>query len=159
METKPATHPRAVQKTWTIRNRYDYIYAKICIFPTVSLSNGRRLTRLRDIRTSNEKRGVWCLTLLSGKVTSQGRSLWVSPARKWSVSWHHLCSSVVTSLRALISMCLGFSLRDGVCWVLCPVILVSQSTWCLGVLLANWSCELGMEQCQLGFWRTRRPLS
>jgi len=96
METKPATHPRAVQKTWTIRNRYGYIYAKICIFPTVSLSNGRRLTRLRDIWTSNEKRGVWCLTLLSGKVTSQGRSLWVSPATKWTYSsvkskfWQHL---------------------------------------------------------------------
>jgi len=43
METKPAKHPRAVQKTWTIRNRYGYRYAKICIFPTVSLSNGRRL--------------------------------------------------------------------------------------------------------------------
>ena len=48
----PSTHPRAVQKTWTIQNRYGYRYAKICIFPTVSLSNGRRLARLRDIQTS-----------------------------------------------------------------------------------------------------------
>ena len=38
------THPRAVQKMWTIRNRYGYRYAKICIFRTVSLSNGRRLS-------------------------------------------------------------------------------------------------------------------
>ena len=69
----PSTHPRAVQKTWTIRNRYGYRYAKICIFPTVSLSNGRRLARLHDIRTSYGKRGVWCLNLLSCKVMSRGR--------------------------------------------------------------------------------------
>ena len=69
----PSTHPPAVQKTWTIRNRYDYRYAKICIFPTVSLSNGRRLARLRDIRTWYGKRGVGCLTLLSCKVTSRRR--------------------------------------------------------------------------------------
>ena len=50
-----------------------YRYAKICIFSTVSLSNGRRLARLRDIRTWYGKRGVGCLTLLSCKVTSQGR--------------------------------------------------------------------------------------
>ena len=34
---------RAVQKTWTIRNRYGHTYAKICIFRTVSPSNGRCL--------------------------------------------------------------------------------------------------------------------
>ena len=73
LKLTPSTHPQAVQKTWTIQNRYGYRYAKICIFPTVSLSNGRRLARLRDIRTWYGKRGVGCLTLLSCKVTSRGR--------------------------------------------------------------------------------------
>ena len=50
METNPSMHPWAVQKTWTIRNRYGHRYAKICIPPIVSLSNGRRLTGLRDLR-------------------------------------------------------------------------------------------------------------
>ena len=68
-----STHPRAVQKTWTILNRYGYRYAKICIFPTVSLSNGRCLARLRDIRTWYGKKGLLCLTLLSCKVTSRGQ--------------------------------------------------------------------------------------
>ena len=67
----PSTHPRVVQKTWTIRNRYCDRYAKICIFSTVSLSNGRRLARLREIRTTYGKRGVECLSLLSCKVTSR----------------------------------------------------------------------------------------
>ena len=49
IETNPSTHPRAVQKMWTIRNRYGHRYAKICIPPTISLSNGRRLTGLRDL--------------------------------------------------------------------------------------------------------------
>ena len=39
-----STHPWAVQMTWTIRNTYGSIYAKRCIFRTVSLSNGRRLS-------------------------------------------------------------------------------------------------------------------
>ena len=30
--------------------RYGFRYGNICIFPTVSLSNGRRLTGLRDLR-------------------------------------------------------------------------------------------------------------
>ena len=82
----PSTHTQAVQKMWTLQNRYGYRYAKICIFPTMSLSNRRRLARLRDIWTSCRKRGVWCLTLLSCKVMSQGQ--WemifaiVSPATK-----------------------------------------------------------------------------
>jgi hypothetical protein len=50
IETNSSTHPRAVQRMWTIRNRYGYRYAKICILPTVSLSNGRRLTGLRNTR-------------------------------------------------------------------------------------------------------------
>ena len=50
-------HPRAIQKTCTIRNRYSYTYAKICILPTVSLSNGRHLTGLRDLRPWYGKRG------------------------------------------------------------------------------------------------------
>ena len=69
----PPMHPRAVQKMWTIRNRYGYRYAKICIFPTVSLLNGRHLARLRDIWISYGKRGAGCLTLLSYKVSSRGR--------------------------------------------------------------------------------------
>ena len=51
MKTKLMSHTRAVHKTWTIRNRYGYTYANICIFPMVSLSNGRHLTGLRDLRT------------------------------------------------------------------------------------------------------------
>ena len=47
METNPSTHPRAVQKTWTIRRRYGRKYAEIRISLTVSLSDGRRLTGLR----------------------------------------------------------------------------------------------------------------
>ena len=50
METNPSTHLRAIQKTWTIQNRYGHRYAKIYIPPTVSLSNGRCLTGLRDLR-------------------------------------------------------------------------------------------------------------
>jgi hypothetical protein len=50
METNPSMHPRAVQKTWTIRNRYGHRYAKIRIPPTVSVSDRRRLTGLRDLR-------------------------------------------------------------------------------------------------------------
>ena len=55
METNPSTHPRAVQKTWTIRNRYGHRYAKIHIPPTVSVSDRRRLTGLRT--TTVSKRG------------------------------------------------------------------------------------------------------
>jgi hypothetical protein len=47
METNSSTHPRSVQKIWTIRNRYDRRYAKTYIPPTISLSDGRCLTRLR----------------------------------------------------------------------------------------------------------------
>ena len=55
----PSTHPRAVQKMWIIRNRYGRTYAKFCIFPSVSISNGRHLTRLRDIWTCSTKSGVF----------------------------------------------------------------------------------------------------
>jgi hypothetical protein len=71
METNPSTHPRAVQKIWTIRNRYGYRYAKICIFLTVSLSNGRHLTGLHDTRTWYRNRGY---TLGGGEVRLVG--LW-----------------------------------------------------------------------------------
>ena len=57
METNTSTHPRAVQKTWTIRNRYGNRYANTCIPLSVSLSNGRRLTGLRDLRPWLENRG------------------------------------------------------------------------------------------------------
>ena len=50
METNPSTHPWAVQKTWTIQNRYGRRYAKIRIPTTVSLSDERCLTELRDLR-------------------------------------------------------------------------------------------------------------
>ena len=68
-----STHPRVVQKTWTIRNRYGYRYAKVCIFPTISLSNGRHLARLRDIQTWCGKKDLLCLALLSCKVTNRWR--------------------------------------------------------------------------------------
>jgi hypothetical protein len=55
METNPSTHPWAVQKTWTIQNRYGHRYAKIRIPPTVSVSDRRRLTGLRT--TTVSKRG------------------------------------------------------------------------------------------------------
>ena len=59
MRTNPIYAPyQAVQKTWTIRNRYGRTYAKFCIFPSVSISNGRRLTRLRDIQTCGTKSGL-----------------------------------------------------------------------------------------------------
>ena len=55
----PSTHPRADQKTWTIRNIYGYSYANICIVSAVSLSNGRRLTRMCHICKciTNTRRG------------------------------------------------------------------------------------------------------
>jgi hypothetical protein len=56
-ETNPSTHPRAVQNAWTIQNRYSRRYAMIYICPIVSLSNGRRLTGLRDLRPWDKKRG------------------------------------------------------------------------------------------------------
>jgi len=39
--------------TWTIRNRYGYRYAKICIFTSVSLSNGRRLSYVKVTSATN----------------------------------------------------------------------------------------------------------
>ena len=56
METNPSTHPRAVQKMWTIRNRYGHRYAEIHIPPTVSISDGRRLTRLHRSTYYNGKK-------------------------------------------------------------------------------------------------------
>ena len=58
METNPIYTYSGCPKNMDIRNRYGYRYTKIYIFPTVSLSNGRCLARLRDIRTSYGKRGV-----------------------------------------------------------------------------------------------------
>ena len=60
-------------KTWTVRNRYGCRYAKICIFPTVSLSNGRRLTRLRDLRPWYGKRLYlgWRCSQASGVVAGR----------------------------------------------------------------------------------------
>ena len=68
-----STHPRAVQKMWTIRNRYGHRYAKIRIAPTVSVSDGRRLTGLRT--TTVSKRGQlylgWRWRKASGAVASR----------------------------------------------------------------------------------------
>jgi hypothetical protein len=57
METNSSTDPWAVQKPWTIRNRYGQRYAQKCIPPAVSLSDGRHLTRLRDLRPYDQKTG------------------------------------------------------------------------------------------------------
>jgi hypothetical protein len=50
MKTNSSAHLRAVQKTWTILNRYDRRYAKTRRPTIVSLSDGRRLTGVRDLR-------------------------------------------------------------------------------------------------------------
>ena len=75
----PSTHPRAVQKMWTVRNRYGRTYAKFCIFPSVSISNGRRLTRLRDIRTCGTKRGV----LYASPCYTSCKLRWVAQVVRW----------------------------------------------------------------------------
>ena len=56
METNPSTHPRTVQKMWTIRNRNARRYAKICIPPKISLSDGRRLTGLHQSTTTDKRK-------------------------------------------------------------------------------------------------------
>ena len=66
----PSAHLRAVQKTWTIRNRYGYWYAKICIFLTVSLSNGRHLTGLRGDTWPGQRKSGY--TLGGGEVRLAG---------------------------------------------------------------------------------------
>ena len=55
IQTKSSTHQRAVQITWTIQNRYGRRYAEIRIPTTVSLSDGRRLTGLRDLARVTDK--------------------------------------------------------------------------------------------------------
>ena len=55
-ELASSTHLRAVQVTWTIRNRYGYRYAETCIPPAVSLSDGRRLTGVNDLRPFSGRR-------------------------------------------------------------------------------------------------------
>ena len=71
-----STHTRAVQKTWTIRNRYGQIHTVICMPPTVSLSDGRRLTGLRSLRQRYRSRGClylrWRWRQGSGAVASRG---------------------------------------------------------------------------------------
>jgi hypothetical protein len=49
LKLTPSMHLWAIQKAWTILNRYSYIYAKIFIFPTVSLSNGKHTIGLCDL--------------------------------------------------------------------------------------------------------------
>ena len=56
-----STHTWAVQITWTIRNRYRYRYAKICIFRTVSLSNGRRLSYV-SYEHNTKSKGCLCFS-------------------------------------------------------------------------------------------------
>jgi len=55
MKTNPSTHPQAVKKTWTIQNRYGYSYVEIHIAQTVSVSDGRHLTRLYQSTYDNDK--------------------------------------------------------------------------------------------------------
>ena len=74
-----STHPRAVQKTWTIQNRYGRTYATFCIFPSVSTSNGRRLTRLRDIRACGTKSGV----LYASPCYTSCNLRWVAQVVRW----------------------------------------------------------------------------
>ena len=126
----PSTHPRAVQKTWTIWNRYGYRYSKICIFPTVSLSNGRRLTRLRDIRTSYGKRGVWGLTLLSYKVTSRGR-------------WGMIFAIVSAATNEHNSVNCNEASFDLVC------VATKHPSWASNFSIWNFSCFRNLMGCKL----------
>ena len=74
-----STHPRAVQKMWTIRNRYGRTYAKFCIIPSVSISNGRRLTRLHDIQTCGTKSRV----LYASPCYMSCKLRWVAQVVRW----------------------------------------------------------------------------
>jgi hypothetical protein len=65
---------------WTIRNRYGHRYASICIFPIVSLSNRRCLTRLHDLGTWYGNRGI-CTCSPSNSTTRQGQVARRSPKR------------------------------------------------------------------------------
>ena len=62
-----STHTWAVQIAWTIWNRYRYRYAKICIFCTVSLSNGRRLSYV-SYEHNTKSKGCLCLSPISSTV-------------------------------------------------------------------------------------------
>ena len=57
METNPTYASAGCPKNVTIQNRYGFRYGNICIFPTISLSNGRRLTGY-VIYDHDTKRGV-----------------------------------------------------------------------------------------------------
>ena len=98
----PSTHPRAVQKTWTIWNRYGRTYAKFCIFPSVSISNGRCLTRLRDIQTCGMKSGL----LLYASPCYMVR--WRRPATgtRWRCSVlkkkNNMCEIIINNLLLLV---------------------------------------------------------
>ena len=63
-----------------MRNRYGQKYAKFCIFPFVSISNGRRLTRLRDIRTCGTKSG---LLLYAAPCYTSCKLRWVAQVVRW----------------------------------------------------------------------------
>jgi hypothetical protein len=54
MEANPSTHPRAIQETWTIQKRYRRKYA-LHTNDRVCLSDGRRLTRLRNLSSTMGK--------------------------------------------------------------------------------------------------------
>jgi hypothetical protein len=73
METNLIYAPSGCPKKWAIRNTYSYTYAKICIFRTVSLLNGRRLSRLRHLPTN----GMSGYTLGGGGVRIMGQ-WWVA---------------------------------------------------------------------------------
>jgi hypothetical protein len=78
MEANPSTHPWAIQETWTIRKEIpSQIYTDQHTNDRVSLLDGRRLTRLRDLRpTTIRKRGDylylgWRWRQASGAVASR----------------------------------------------------------------------------------------
>ena len=80
METNPIYASSGCPKTWTIRNRYGRTYAKFCIFPSVSISNGRCLTRLRDIQTCGTKSG---LLLYASPYYTSCKLRWVAQVVRW----------------------------------------------------------------------------
>ena len=76
----PSTHHRAVQITWTIRPRYGHRYVYIYIFRTVSVSNGRRLTGLRELRIEYENKVLYTCSPTGSTVGAARRRL----AAKWT---------------------------------------------------------------------------
>jgi hypothetical protein len=94
----PSMHPRAVQSSWTIRNRYGHRYAEICIFPTVSLSNGRRLTGLRDLEHKTF-RGVYVCHLAVLQTGASRTVQQVAPTSCKITNYHYILQVAPTSCK------------------------------------------------------------